>query len=164
MTTALLLALLRAVGNIAGGVLAELTPASAAWRNWTLHAAVGVVLGVVAIEIMPEAVVVLDGWQIAAAFVSGGLFYVALNAAIENRVGDEQSTMWMIYVAVAADLFGDGLMTGAGSTIGTELAVALAEGQVLADVPEGAASIITFRSNDVGRRSRLLLSLATMDS
>jgi len=88
MTTALLLALLRAVGNIAGGVLAELTPASAAWRNWTLHAAVGVVLGVVAIEIMPEAVVVLDGWQIAAAFVSGGLFYVALNAAIENRVGD----------------------------------------------------------------------------
>lgn len=66
--------------------------------------------------------------------------------------------MWMIYTAVATDLFGDGLLIGAGSAVAGGLGLVLAVGQVLADVPEGAASNFTFRANDVDRRRRLLLS------
>jgi ZIP family zinc transporter len=64
----------------------------------------------------------------------------------------------MIYLAVATDLFGDGLLIGAGSSVAASLGLALAVGQVLADIPEGAASILTFQANGIGRRDRLLLS------
>jgi ZIP family zinc transporter len=46
--------------------------------------------------------------------------------------GDDRTSMWMIYVAVAVDLFSDGLMIGAGSAVATSLALVLALGQVLA--------------------------------
>ena len=64
----------------------------------------------------------------------------------------------MIYIAVAIDLASDGLALGAGSAVSTSLALVLASGQILADVPEGYASIATFRSNGVPRPRRLLLS------
>ena len=158
MMTALLFALLPAAGNFAGGLIAEVLPASSAWRNWTLHAAVGVVLAVVSVEIIPEALTTLAGWQIAVAFVAGGLFYLAIDAIVASGASANRSKMWMIYIAVAADLLGDGLMIGTSSTLTADLALVLAIGQVLADVPEGAASILTFRANDINRRRRLLLS------
>ena len=65
--------------------------------------------------------------------------------------------MWMIYVAVAVDLFSDGLMIGAGSAVATSLALVLALGQVLADVPEGFATIANFKDKEVPRRRRLIL-------
>ena len=65
--------------------------------------------------------------------------------------------MWMIYVAVAVDLFSDGLMIGAGSAVATSLALVLALGQVLADVPEGFATIANFKDKDLPRRQRLIL-------
>lgn len=64
----------------------------------------------------------------------------------------------MVYVAVAADLVGDGLLIGAGSAVSSQLALLLALGQVMADVPEGFAVIANFRENGVGRARRLLLS------
>ena len=158
MVEVLLLALLPPAGNFFGGLVAEMLPGSAAWRNRALHAAVGVVFAVVAVEIIPEALGKLAGWQIAAAFVTGGVIYLLAEALIEWRSGVGQSRMWMIYLAVATDLFGDGLMIGAGASVATSLGLVLAVGQVLADVPEGAASVFTFRANNVPRRRRLLLS------
>ena len=160
MITVILLALLPAAGNIAGGVLVEVVPPAARWRNPMLHMAIGVVIAVVALEIMPDAVDVLDRWQIAAAFTVGGALYVLIRAGVARVVPSGRSRMWMIYVAVAADLFGDGLMIGAGASVGTSVGVTLALGQVLADVPEGAASVLTFRSNGVGRSRRLLISMS----
>jgi len=63
----------------------------------------------------------------------------------------------MIYVAVAVDLFSDGLMIGAGSAVATSLALVLALGQVLADVPEGFATIANFKDKEVPRRRRLIV-------
>lgn len=68
--------------------------------------------------------------------------------------------MWMVYIAVAADLFSDGLMIGAGSAVGPTLALTLALGQVLADVPEGFAAIANFKGRGIPRGRRLLLSLS----
>lgn len=95
-------------------------------------------------------------------FRVGGLAYIALQAGVERlqpEAGAQGRTgMWMVYSAVAIDLASDGLVLGAGSAVSISLALVLASGQILADVPEGYASIATFRANEVPRRKRLLLS------
>src|SRR3546814_9202235 len=66
--------------------------------------------------------------------------------------------MWMIYVAVAVDLTSDGLMIGSGSAVSSNLALVLAAGQVLADLPEGYATAANFRNKGMPRLQRILLS------
>ena len=154
-----LLALLPGAGNFAGGLVAEAVPRSSRWLNWALHAAAGVVLAVVAVEIMPEALQSLSAVALATTFFTGGLLYLAAEWLVDSRLARPgQGRVWMIYLAVATDLFGDGLMIGAGTSVSFGLAVTLALGQVLADIPEGLAAIFTFRANDIPRRRRLLLS------
>ncbi len=51
---------------------------------------------------------------------------------------------WMVYVALATDLIGDGLLIGSGAAVSGQLAVVVAIGQVLADVPAGSRSSPTF--------------------
>lgn len=158
MTRVLLLALLPFAGNFAGAALAETLSPSDPWRNRALHAAVGIVFAVVAIEIMPEALAVLAGWQIAVAFLVGGAVYLLAESIIASRA-EGSGRMWMIYLAVSTDLFGDGLLIGSGSAVAASLGLTLAIGQVLADVPEGAATTITFQANDVPRNKRMLLAV-----
>ena len=140
--------------------MAELLPASPAWRNSALHAAAGVVVAVVGIEILPAAIDVLDGWEIAVAFMCGGLVYIGADAMIQRTGNAAAARMWMIYLAVATDLLGDGLMIGAATTIDSSLGLVLAAGQVLADIPEGAAAIMTVRRHGVARRRRIALSVS----
>ncbi len=158
MLRVMLLALLPVAGNFAGALLAEALPGSESWRNRALHAAAGVVFAVVAVEIMPEALEVLSGWAIALAFVTGGGVYLVAQSLIARRARGGATRMWMIYLAVATDLFGDGLLIGSGTAVAASLGLVLAIGQVLADVPEGAASAITFEANGVPRGRRILLS------
>lgn len=157
----LLLALLPGVATFAGGILAEVSRDSAHRLNRALHAASGVVIAIVAVELMPEAVETLAGWWIALAFACGGVAYVLLESAVD-RLQDGadagQSRMWMIYAAVVLDLTSDGLMIGTGSSVSTDLAVVLAAGQVLADVPEGYATVATFRDKGVPRDRRILFA------
>lgn len=54
--------------------------------------------------------------------------------------------MWMIFVAVSIDLFSDGLMIGTGSSVSITMALTLALGQVMADVPEGYATIANMKN------------------
>jgi ZIP family zinc transporter len=156
----LLLSLLPGAGNFAGGVIAEFWKPSPRLLNWALHAASGILIAIVAVELIPNALDVLAGWWLAAAFAAGGLTYIALHAGVERvQTGRRGRTgMWMIYIAVAIDLASDGLVLGAGSAVSLSLALVLASGQILADVPEGYASIASFRSNDVPRAKRLWLS------
>ena len=154
----LLFALLPGVGNFAGGLVAEWVPTSDRWLNRALHAAAGVVLAVIAVEIFPEALQQLSGWVVGTAFMIGGMAYIGFDWLIERLSGEGRSRMWMIYLAVATDLVGDGLLIGAGASVSAGLGISLALGQTLADAPEGFAAILTFRNNDVPRRRRLLLS------
>lgn len=69
------------------------------------------------------------------------------------------SSVWAIYIAVFIDLFSDGMMIGTGSAIVTGLGFLLALGQVPADLPEGFATIATFKnSGTTTRAKRILLS------
>lgn len=157
------LALLPGAGNFLGGVLAEVAKPSARVLNWALHAASGIIIAVIAVELLPEALRVLKGWWIALAFGGGGVAYVLIESAfgrVQKRgAGAEARTgMWMIYVAVAVDLSSDGLLIGSGSAVSPTLALVLASGQVLADIPEGYAAVANFRDKNVPRGRRLLLS------
>lgn len=55
-----------------------------------------------------------------------------------------------------ASCWRDGLMIGSGGAVATALALKLAAGQVLADLPEDYAAA-SFRANDVPRGKRLLM-------
>ncbi len=160
----LLLSLLPGAGNFIGGMAAEFWKTSPRLLNWALHAAAGIVIAIVAVELIPEALGKLAGWWIAAAFAAGGVAYVLLGSLTKllqtrtSKDGEDRTTMWMIYIAVAVDLTSDGLMIGTGSAVSPALALVLAAGQVLADVPEGYATVANFRDKNVPRRQRILLS------
>jgi ZIP family zinc transporter len=156
------LALLPALGNFGGGVLAEWLRPSQHTLNLALHAATGIILAVVAVEVMPAALRETPAWLLALAFLAGGGAYLLVEAGIERWQQDKSAAAgagaWMVYVAVAADLVGDGLLIGAASAVTGQLGLVLALGQVLADIPEGFAVLANFRDKGVGRLERLLIS------
>lgn len=70
--------------------MAEFWKPSPRLLNWALHSASGIVIGIVAVELMPEAVCLLTGWLVALAFACGGMAYVLL----ESLIGRSTSTLW----------------------------------------------------------------------
>ena len=167
-----LLALLPAAGNFAGGLLAEVIKTTRASLSLALHAAAGIVLGVIAMELAPRVFEGIPPWLAGVAFMAGGGAYLLLDAIVErltSRVGDAGDNLtvrpaarsagaWMIYAAVSVDLFSDGLLIGAGSSLSFGLALVLAIGQVTADIPEGFAAVANFKDKGIPRPRRLLLS------
>lgn len=156
------LALLPALGNFGGGVLAEWIKPSQQALNRALHAATGILLAVVAVEVMPEAIKSASVWLLAPALLAGGGLYLLIEAIIERWQSQQKEGAgrgaWMVYVAVATDLLGDGLLIGAGSAVSNQMGFALALGQVLADIPEGFSVTANFREKGVSRPRRLLIS------
>ena len=159
--TALALAALPALANFGGGVLAELFRVSSRALSLALHLAAGIVLAVVAVELIPQALDVDQPWVPILAFIVGGGFFLAIDAGIERlTAGRGGSGPFVIFFGVAVDLFSDGVMIGTGTSIEFGLGLLLALGQTPADVPEGFAAIATFKNAGVGRRKRLLLAAA----
>jgi ZIP family zinc transporter len=153
---------LPALGNFFGGLLSEWLNPSRNLLNRALHAAAGIILAVVSVEVMPNALEIVPVWILALAFVGGGFLYLLIEAGINRWQRDRDQGVgaqaWMVYVAVSADLIGDGLLIGTGSAVSSQLALLLALGQVLADIPEGFSVLANFRSRGVERGRRLLLS------
>jgi ZIP family zinc transporter len=159
----LTLALLPGAGNFAGALLAELRPVSARTLSLALHAAAGVVLAVVGVELMPTALAATTPWVIILAFMLGGVAFILLDQGLDlvrrRATGAKDSgSASLIYVGVAVDLLSDGIMIGASVVIDFRLALLLALGQVTADLPEGFATMAAFRRQGVSRGKRLLLS------
>lgn len=169
-STVLLLACLPAAGNLVGGVLSEAVRVSYRTLSLALHAAAGILFAVVGVELMPEALTAEPAWLIILAFVAGGGAFLLLDSAIHsvqhrftpNREagGEDKASPWGIYFATALDLFSDGLMIGASATISFELSLLLALGQVTADVPEGFATVASFKHAGMERGRRLLLTIS----
>lgn len=159
----LAIAALPAVGNFLGGLLSEAMDVSGKTLSLALHTAAGIVLAVVGVELMPEALKADPPWVVVLAFVAGGGFFLLMDyfiGIVRSRFGEGEanSAAWAIFFGVAVDLFSDGIMIGTGSTISLSLGLLLALGQVPADVPEGFATIATFKRKGVKRAKRLLLS------
>lgn len=156
------LALLPALGNFGGGLIAEYFRPSSQTLNLGLHAASGIILAVISVEVMPAALAQAPAWILALAFLLGGCAYLLVQAGVERwqqRKPEAAGTgAWMVFVAVASDLVGDGLLIGAGTAVSSQLGIALALGQVLADIPEGFAVVTNFRDKGVRRTTRKWIS------
>lgn len=153
------LALLPAAGNFLGGMLAEVARPSPKAVSLALHAAVGLVFAIIATELLPEAIEVLASWMISLAFLAGALLYIGADRIASRLVGGNGGgkRMWLIYAAVMVDLASDGIVIGSGGAVAIGLALKLAIGQILADLPEGYATASALQSNNVPRGKRILL-------
>lgn len=157
--TVLLLAALPALGSVIGAGIAE-------WRQpprWltgaALHMAAGIATAVVAIELMPRALATADTWLLAIAFVVGAFASIGL-LRLTRRVqtligGGDDVQVWMVFAAVAADLFIDGVVTGAGAAVSPRLAALVAVSQIAANIPGGFAVTARFRRSGAPRRQRV---------
>jgi ZIP family zinc transporter len=160
---ALAYAAMPALGNLGGGVLAEVLPVSRRTLSLALHAAAGIVLAVVGLELLPRAFAAGVPIIPIAAFIAGGGFYLAVDIGIDrlNALrGGGSASAWTIWFGVAMDLFSDGVMIGTGALLSPALGFLLALGQVPADIPEGFATIATFRDRGVSRARRIALTAA----
>ena len=161
----LLFAAMPAAGNFLGGITAEMKQVSDKTLSLALHFAAGIIFAVVGIELMPQALEVKQAWIPIVAFMVGGVAFILLSKSIDyvkSRFGGSggSSAAWGIYFGVAIDLFSDGILIGTGSTVATSLGLLLALGQVPADIPEGFATIATFKSKGVKKRLRYILAAA----
>ena len=160
------LAMLPALGNFFGGVMAEVFNVSERALSLALHLAAGIVLGVVGLELMPEALEASLPWVPLLAFVAGGAAFIGLDRTIGyvqarlGRGGEKESGALAIFSGVSLDLFSDGVMIGTGTVLNPALGLLLAVGQVPADVPEGFAAVATLRSAGISRKKRILMAAA----
>lgn len=156
------LALLPVGGNLVGSLLAEgvRTP------NWlvgaALHAAAGIAVALVSVDLMPRILAETPAWIMIAAFLVGAVLSVMLMQgvkALSGPVGAADSGVWMAHAAIVTDLAIDGLITGAGTGIAAGLGLLLALSQLVANIPGGFASAANFRNSGVDRGRRVLIAL-----
>jgi ZIP family zinc transporter len=162
--TVLAIALLPAGGNIAGSLVAESMRTPGWLIGAALHAAAGIAISVVSFDLMPRILDHLPVWMLIAAFLCGAAFSVLLMRGVKslrNRFasgrGGGSAGAWMVYMAIAADLFSDGLMTGVGSAVSSGLGFVLAMSQLVANIPGGFATMANFRDEGVARTRRYII-------
>lgn len=162
---ALTLSALPVVSNFIGAMIAEALPLSKHTLGLALHAAAGVLLAIASTELLPRVVSAKPAWATILALFAGGAFFVWVNQLLnlsKNRLrGMDQNTVsWVIFLSIAIDLFGDGLMIGTSLTISAHLGVILASARVVAHIPEGFVSNAEFKSQNIPRAQRFLLLAA----
>lgn len=148
------------LGNFGGGLLAERLTVSPRLLSLALHAATGVVVAVISVELIPTTLDLASPWIVLGGFALGGGFFLLLDQLtgyVRARMkGSARAGGLTIFIATSLDLFSDGLMIGAGSSLNPGLGLLLALGQVPADVPEGFATNATFKREGITRARRLL--------
>jgi len=153
--TVLALALLPVGGNLIGTFLAE----SVRTPQWivgaALHAAAGIAIAVVSIDLMPRILPSTPTWIVTSAFLVGAAVALSL-ALLVRRVRGARA--WMVSVAVAADLSSDGLMTGVGAAVASGLGFLIAVSQSVANIPGGFAAAASLQQNGVSRWQRLTVA------
>lgn len=124
------LALLPALGNFSGGLAAEASRTTGRRLNYALHGAAGLVIAVVAVEIMPRVLENLSAWVIALAFALGGIAYVGIEKLVESlqkRQGQRRrrsdECLDDLYRRIHRPYSGNGLLIGGrvgGLTVGRD--------------------------------------------
>jgi len=129
-------------------------------RGASLHAAAGIAIALVAMDLVPRALGALETWALVVAFICGAVASVLIARGIKWLQGSRSDVgAWMVYAAVGADLVSDGLMTGAGSAVGSSLGFLLAASQSVANIPGGFAAAASLRENNIPRMQRIAVSV-----
>jgi ZIP family zinc transporter len=152
------LALLPAAGMLCGALAAERWRLSRHAVGAVLHAAAGVATAVVSVELMPRILQDIAPWQLVIGFIFGAAGSVAMAKGVSSTVDRLQlggTGPWKVYLAVAVDLTGDGLMIGIGSAVSGGLGLMLGLSKVVANVPGGFVTLASLRDQGVSRAIRL---------
>lgn len=157
----ILLALLPALGNAIGNLVAEMYRMPRWVTGVLLHCATGIVIALICFSLFPTIAESVPVWNLVIAFLLGAMASVALAYCVHHigKSHGSHNQAWLVYVAIAADLFSDGMMTGAGSAIDFKLGAMIAGVQLLANIPGGVASAANLRQRSVSRRARLLAAV-----
>lgn len=152
------LALLPACGMVCGALAAEWWRLSHHAIGAVLHSAAGVAVAVVSVELMPRILQDISPWQLVAGFFLGATASVAMakgvNQAVRRfKLGDAGT--WRVYLTVAVDLMGDGLMIGIGSAVSNGLGLMLGLSQIVANIPGGFVAVANLRDKGISRTTRL---------
>lgn len=150
----LALALLPAGGNLVGGLLAVNVRAPRWIVGAALHAAAGIAIAVVGIELMPRILPDTPIWVLASAFSVGAA--IALFFAVLIRNVRDAGRAWMVLVAIGADLVSDGLMTGVGAAVESGLGFLIAVSQSVANIPGGFAATASLQYAGVSKSRRIV--------
>lgn len=165
LSNVLLYALLPFVGNVIGVALAESLRAPRWVTGAALHAAAGIAIALVSVDLLPRVLDRLSMSIIAAGFLIGAVISVAVAQLVAHlqsqRILAGHRTAWLVFTAIAVDLVSDGLMTGAGTAIGTSLGFLVAASQSVANIPGGFAVAASLRETGVVLRTRIAVT-ATM--
>ena len=157
----LVFAALPAFGNLIGGTLAESLHSPKWVVGASLHATAGIAIALVSIELMPRILLSSPMWVIILFFLAGALVSVLLarGGSRALQISEVAGTgPWMVYMSVAVDLVGDGLMVGAGTAVQNELGLLIAASQSVANIPGGFATVATFRHEGMPRWRRLAMA------
>lgn len=152
------IALLPVGGMLCGALAAERWRLSRHALGAALHAAAGVAVAVVSVELMPRILEDIAPWQLVAGFAFGAAAAAAMVKGARHAVcalGLGGAGAWKVYLAVAVDLLGDGLMIGVGSAVSSGLGLMLGLSQVVANAPGGFVTLASLRDKGVSRAIRL---------
>lgn len=155
----LALALLPVGGNIFGAFLSEVSRTPKWVVGAALHAAAGVAIALVTIDLAPRIIDTTPTWLFLTLFAAGALlsyFFARVAVRLTRSLKGGSSGAWMVYMATSADLLSDGLMTGASAAVSAELGLLLALSQVVANIPGGFATIGNFKGQGIARRTRYI--------
>lgn len=155
--TVLLLAVLPGLGNLIGGLLALWSRPTARFVGVALHAAAGIAIAVISLELMPRALADGELPALILALLGGAMVSILIAGWVSRWRGRSVGAM-MVVVATAVDLATDGLMTGAGSSVAARLGLLLAASQVVGNVPNGFAALANLR-NKASRRMKFAILL-----
>lgn len=160
----LVLGALSLAGTLLGGFAAERFRASDRLVGLSLHAAAGVMFGVVGIELMPRAMEAAHPWAAVVAFFAGGIGSVVLDGLLRKPGKTEpreaqSGSPWGIYVAVGVDLATDGLLIGTGAGTQSRLGLMIALAMCVADAPAGFVNQLSLKEPVPSRVQRIALLL-----
>lgn len=153
------------LSNFLGAMIAEALPFSKQTLGLALHAAAGVLLAITSTELLPRVLIAKPIWATILALFLGGVFFVWVNHLLQltkNRLRgiDLNTVSSAIFLSIAIDLFGDGLMIGTSLTISFHLGVLLTSARVVAHIPEGFVTNTAFKSQNMSRTVRWVLLTA----
>lgn len=157
----LALALLPAIGNLLGALIAEGLTIPRWIVGAALHTAAGIAIALISIDLMPRIMGELSVLSLSIAFFIGAAisFLIARGLAM---LGDSRKQTklsgWLVCVAIGTDLVSDGLMTGAGAAVEMRLGLLLAATQLIANIPGGFASTANLKSKNVARHVRMSIA------
>lgn len=158
-------ALLPAMGNAIGNLLAEMVKPPRWFIGAALHGSAGIAIALICFDLVPRIRETVPIYGFTGAFLLGAAFSLTMAWCVtlfRNERDDNASAAWMVYAAIGVDLFSDGLMTGAGSAVSFNLGILIAASQLVANIPGGFAAAANLRHREVTGKNRLLASLTML--